>query len=146
MYLANFNWFDYLLVLIVFLLLSPKKHLLNYIPDMQKSPTTGIFIGIIACLVYIIMFYMRMGESSIITYAFPIGAMYVLLSPGVLFEYTSLTGCATTQDKDTVSFDDMFVHSLFMLLAVVVIHNVNRCTSGPAGGCKPQFDVFKKFF
>ncbi len=88
-----------------------------------------------------------MGESSILTYALPIGVMYFLLSPGMLFEYSSLTGCSSTnKETDTVSFNDMFVHSLFMLLAVVIIHNVNRCATGPSGGCKPQFDVFQKMF
>ena len=145
MYLVNFNWFDFLIVLVIFLVMSPKKNLLNYVSDPKKNPTTAIFIGVIACLSYIILFFARVGTSSIATYAIPISVAYALISPGVLFEYSKLTGLARESEKE-ISFNDMFIHSLFMVLAVLMIHNINRCTTGPVGGCKPQFDVFKNIF
>ena len=145
MFITTFNWFDYFLVIFVFISLSPKKNLLNLaIKDNERRKLISIFMGIIGFLLYVILFkarHTRNGSmTSVFTYAIPISIAYALLSPGVIFEYSKLMG-DDTSSSDDVSFRDLFTHTMLMIVAVIIIHNANRCISGPQGGCSPQYKL-----
>ena len=145
MFITTFNWFDYLAVLFIFVALSPKKNLSNLvIDDEEQRKLVSIFIGVIGFLLYVILFkarHTRNGSmTSVFTYAIPISIAYALLSPGVIFEYSKLMG-DDTSSSDDVSFKDLFTHTMLMIVVMVIIHNINRCISGPQGSCSPQYKL-----